>query len=659
MPKKKPSQSPKIPPLPRRVIEGLNDAEALLEDLRPAEARQILDELDRRRPGLAPVLGLLLNACYDQKDMHAYEWTCYRLCKIEADDPDLILALGGAYMSNFRPALAIQALEKFLRRWPGHERASEARQTLQELRQALSLELEKLGLAETEAFNLARENEEVRFFLDHGQYPQGKLAAEKLLKRYPAFIPALNNLSQIHAMQGDSKRAIELSRQALEIEPDNIHALSNLARLLFLSGRPDEAVQSAERLLQSAAPAVDVWTKKAEALSILGDDRSLLELYRQAKAAGDLKPPKASPLFLHLVAVAHWYQGQEKEARRLWKEALKLDPGFSLAQEQLNDLEQLIGKRNGPWAFPLSTWVTASAVRELSKAIDAAARRKQDTAVQAAANNFLQQHPELVALAPHLLQRGDPAGRDFALSLAGMSDHPDLLAALKEFTFSQHGTDEQRMKASQIVSEAGLLPSGPTRMWMGGEWHDVLLLNFEITDEVHSPYTHPEVSRLSEEAYYALQDHEGQRAQHLLEQAIALEPDSPSLLNNLAMALEMQGQSERAQAMLREIYARFPDYFFGIAGIARLAIKDGDYEKARTLLNSLMQRKQLHYSEYDTLCMAQIDLCLAEKNKDAARSWFEMWERPDPENPKLEMYRLRLMDPESLFKKLTRRRKRV
>jgi len=659
MPKKKPSQSPKMPSLPRQVIQGLYDAETLLEDGQPAEARRILDELDRRHPGLAPVLELLLNTCYDQKDMHAYEWACYRLCKIETDDPDLTLALGGAYMSNFRPALAMQALEKFLRRWSGHERTSEAHQTLEGIRQALSLDLEYLGLTETEAFDLARGNEEVRFFLDHGQYPQGRLAAEKLLKRYPVFVPALNNLSQIHAGQGEQGRAIELSRKVLEIDPENVHALSNLARLLFLSGRSEEASQVAERMLQSGAPAADAWTKKAEALSILGDDRALLGLYRQAKDAGALKPPEASPPFLHLAAVAHWYQGQEKEARRLWQETLKLQPGFKLAQQQLDDLELPVNQRNGPWAFSLISWVTASTVRELSKTVGAAARRKQDSAVQTAANKFLQQHPELVTLAPHLLQRGDPAGRDFVINLADMSDHPDLLAALKEFTLGQHGTDEQCMKASQIVSKAGLLPSGPTRMWMRGEWQDVLLLYFEITDEVQSPYTHPEVSRLAEEAYYALHDQEGQRAQHLLEQAIALEPDSPSLLNNLASALEMQGQSEKAQAKLREVHARFPDYFFGIAGMARLAIKEGDYKEAGTLLDNLTQRKQMHYSEYDMLCMAQIDLSLAKKNKEAARSWFEMWERPDPENPKLEKYRLRLglMDPDSLLKKLTRRRK--
>jgi hypothetical protein len=303
--------------------------------------------------------------------------------------------------------------------------------------------------------------------------------------------------------------------------------------------------------------------------------------------------------------------------------------------------------------------VTERRIKELVATIEPATHRKQDSAVQTATNIFLLAHPELVGLAPHLLQRGDPGACDFVISLAGMSLHPDLLVALKDFTLGQHGSDEQRMRASQIVSEAGLLPSGPTRMWLDGEWRETFLMNFEISDEVTSPYTIPEVARLSEEAYYALQDEEGERAQRLLEQAIALEPDSPSLLNNLAKAYEMQGQSEEAQDILRQIHARFPDYFFGIAGIARLAIKDGDYEKARTLLDNLMQRKQLHYSEFDTLCMAQIDLSLAEKNNDAARSWFEMWERPDPENPKLEPYRLRLglVDLESILERLTRKQR--
>ena len=257
MPKKKTSRPHKISSISRQVIADLNNAEALLDDGKPDEARQILEELDRRRPGLAPVLELLANTYFDLNDVHGYEWACYRLQKIEPNDPDLALALGGAYMSNFRPALAFQALERFLRRWPTHEKAAEARQTIDKIRQGLLRETEELHLTEDEAFDLALQNEEVRLFLEHGQYAPGRLAAEKLLKRYPEFVPAINNLGQIHAIQGDSGRAIQLCRQALEIEPDNIHALSNLSRLLFLSAQFEEAASIAGRLKASQAPAAD------------------------------------------------------------------------------------------------------------------------------------------------------------------------------------------------------------------------------------------------------------------------------------------------------------------------------------------------------------------------------------------------------------------
>jgi tetratricopeptide (TPR) repeat protein len=274
--------------------------------------------------------------------------------------------------------------------------------------------------------------------------------------------------------------------------------------------------------------------------------------------------------------------------------------------------------------------------------VDKASRHKQDTAVQAASNKFLERHPDLVSLAPHLLERGDSAGGDFVIGLAGMSHHPDLLAALEGFVHGQRGRDEQRMNAAQILSEAGLLPSGPTRMWIGGDWQELLMLSFEITPEPEESDLSPEVQRLSEKAYYALRGGEPEKAQPLLEQAIAQEPDSPTLLNNLAMTLQMQGDKEKSQAMVLDIHQRFPDYFFGIVSRARVAMQDGDLEKARRMVDGLMQRRRLHYSEYDALCMLQIDIWLQEDNRQAARTWFDMWERSDSENPKLEKYRLRV-----------------
>jgi tetratricopeptide (TPR) repeat protein len=660
MPKKKSSRAPKIATPPRRVMDGLYDAEALLEEGEPAEAALVLEELDRRHPGLIPVLAMLVDVYYEMEDMHGYEWACYRLQKIERSDPDLALVMAVAHMGNIRPALAIHSLEGFLRRWPDHDNAGEARQMLEKFRRTIQPELETLDMSKSEVFELAYQQDLVRLFMDHGQLHQARSAVGKLLKRYPTFVPALNNLSQIHALKGDRARAIELSRKTLEIEPHNVHTLSNLARLLFLNGHPDEASQVAGRMLESDAPAADVWVKKAEALSFLGDDQAILRLYRQAKSAGALELPEASPIFLHLVAVAQWSQGREKEARRLWQEALKLAPGFGQAQQQLDDLEKPVSQRNGPWAYPLNNWVAESTIRQLSKTVEKASRRKQDAAVQVASNKFLERHPDLVSLAPHLLERGDSAGCDFVIGLAGMSHHPDLLAALEGFVHSQRGRDEQRTNAAQILTDAGLLPSGPTRMWMQGEWQELLILNFEITPEPEESELSPEVQRLSEKAYYALRGGEPEKAQPLLEQAIAQEPGSPTLLNNLAMALQMQGDKVKAQAMVLDVHQRFPDYFFGIVSRARMAMQDGDLEKARRMVDGLMQRRSLHYSEFDALCMLQIDICLQEDNRQAARTWFDMWEQTDLENPGLEKYRLRVeqSDPSSLWKNLIGKERR-
>jgi tetratricopeptide (TPR) repeat protein len=554
MPKKKSARTPKMATLPRRVIDGLYEAEKLLEEDQPAEAARLLEELDRRHPGCAPILEMLVNACYDQQDITGYEWACYRLLQVDDSDADAA----------------------------------------------------DLDLPEDEALELAVQNEQVRLFLEHGRLPQGKQIAEKLLSRHPDFVPVINNLSQIYAQQGNLARAIELCRQALAIQPDNVHALSNLVRMLFLSAQPEQAAAVAEQLKASQAPAADYWTKKAEAFSLLGDDQTVLELYKQARAAGALRRQEASLLFLHLAAVAHWNQGKAKDARRLWQKALDLQPGFDLAQQQLDDLEQPTGQRSGPWGMPLTVWVTGGAIRDLSKIVEKATRRKQEAAVQTAANEFLSRHPELIFLTPHMLQRGDPQSIDFVINLAGISLHPELMEALDEFTHGQRGRDEQRMRAAQVLSEAGLLPSGTTRMWMKGEWRDILFLSFEISPEPEENDYSPEVLQLSEEAYYALQDGEPQRAQELLEQAVALEPDSPSLLNNLAMAFEMQGKKETARAMVVGIHQRFADYFFGIVSLVRQAVQAGELDKAREMLNGLMQRRRLHYSEYDALCMAQI-----------------------------------------------------
>ena len=649
MPKKKASS----PSLPRRVLEGLAEAELLLEEGQPVEARELLEELNRRHPNLPPVLELLTNACYDLEDMSAYEWAIYRLLKVDRDNSDAHLALAGAHMINLRPGLALHTLEYFLRRWPQHEQVSEARQMLERLRGALRDEIKALQLPESEAMELGHQSDEVRFFLEHGQYPEGRRAAEKLLKRYPDFVPTLNNLSQIHALQGELQLAIDLIQGVLEREADNVHALSNLTRLLFLSGQPEAAIEAAARLKRSTAPAVDAWAKKAEALTYIGDDAGVQALYEQARAQGNLEMADPSGFFVHLAAVAYYHQGRIKDARRLWKKALKTNPGLRLAQEHLEDLNRPADQRHGAYAFPLPNWVAERTIRQLHINLQSAMRRKRDLEIKIAAQAFLEQHPELLFLAPHLLRRGDETACQFVIHLAGMSEHAELLQAIKDFALGQRGSDKLRMQASQLASEHGLLPSGPVRMWTRGEWNEIMLLNFEVSDEPVETSLSPKAQELFEEAHNFLRQRDSAKAQALLEQVVALAPDEPSVRNNLAVALEMQGQKEEAHAMLKELHARFPDYFFGICGIARLEIAAGNTKRACQMLDPLLQRQKLHITEFNTLCNAQIELCLEEKNEDAARMWLEMWEQVDEDDVRLWSWRLRL-NKDSVGRRLKR-----
>ena len=160
--------------------------------------------------------------------------------------------------------------------------------------------------------------------------------------------------------------------------------------------------------------------------------------------------------------------------------------------------------------------------------------------------------------------------------------------------------------------------------------HEVMLLNMEISPEPEASKLPKRAQQLAEQAYEALREGDGPRAQELLEQAQVIAPEDPSLVNNLAMALDMQGQSDEAQRMIRGLHDRFPDYFFGIIAAASLEVMDGNLDHAHELLNSLLDRKKMHTTEFTALCRAHIEVWLADDNREAARTWIQMWERVDP-----------------------------
>lgn len=642
--------------LPRRLREGLDKASDLLEKGKAAEALDILEELDERHPNQVYVLEMLADACYDLQDNRGYLRAMQSLHRLTPNRAEAKIGLAEAYMVNHYLALALITFREYLKRWPQHEHTQEVRKTVQKLEEGLPEILEDAGLDFESDLDFAVQNEEVQVCLSSGEFGRGKALIEKLLRQKPDFVPPLNNLSQIYWLEGDLLRAIESSQRVLTIQPDNIHALANLARYLYTTGRKEEAAPIIERLKTSQAKASERWLKIAETLAFIGDDAGMIELAEQA--VKEAHPLELNGYFYHFWAVSEALRGHENAAKKHWQHSLRLDPTLALARENLDDLKMPKHEQNGPWAFPLAQMLPQTTIREMARVVEHAAKSKDKDAFQPTIQRFLDLHPELLQLTPLLLERGDRQAKEFVINVADMSAHPAFLALLKDFAFGQKGSDEMRLKAAQVLSKYKTAPSSQVQMWIKGQWSPILLLGFEITPEPildEAPLV-PKALGLMKKAIYALRDENWAEAESHLRKALAVQPEHPGLLNNLALALGQQDKTEEADALLKHITEDFPDYFFGQMALARISIQGKEYDKARSILNHWMEKKKcFHVTEFNMLCKTQIDLMLAEDQIDGALSWMEMWERTEPEDDTdFEKYRAHL-EIAQLLSKLKKR----
>src|SRR5208282_1740376 len=224
-------------------------------------------------------------------------------------------------------------------------------------------------------------------------------------------------------------------------DPRNSHALANLPRYFILSGRLAEASPWIERLRALDSDVTDMWVKKAETFSVLGDDQGVLDAFRAAQQSGRQENGLQAALLYHLAAAAFFRLGREADARRYWKKALAEFPALGPARDNLDDLDLPVGERDAPWPFAFSHWVPHRTVVGLLNRFTLPARRGRDEALTREARGFLSDHPELVSVVPMLLDRGDPVGRGFALRLALLAETPEMLAALRDFALEQRGPD--------------------------------------------------------------------------------------------------------------------------------------------------------------------------------------------------------------------------
>jgi tetratricopeptide (TPR) repeat protein len=179
------------------------------------------------------------------------------------------------------------------------------------------------------------ENEPLRAFLlevrghlasaiNH-QRSQGLDQAEGLYRKILAKVPrhpvALHMLGVVELQRGNTRAAIDLIKQAIEVKPGLPEAFLNLGNALRLDNKPEEAIESYRQAVALKPDMVLAHSQLAEVLMHLGRYEAAITHLQSAIAID----PASVPLKIELAIVLR-LAGRPVETAQCWREVIELEP---------------------------------------------------------------------------------------------------------------------------------------------------------------------------------------------------------------------------------------------------------------------------------------------------------------------------------------------
>jgi tetratricopeptide (TPR) repeat protein len=140
-----------------------------------------------------------------------------------------------------------------------------------------------------------------------------------------------NNLGMIHESRGDHRKAAELFREVIRINPGYAPAWNNLGMATDAAGRPVEAVRYYREALRLDPALAEAWNNLAASSYRLGLVKESVDQLREAIR---LRPEYPDAWFN--LGLAYGRLGYRREAAACYREALRLRPGFQAARAALD-----------------------------------------------------------------------------------------------------------------------------------------------------------------------------------------------------------------------------------------------------------------------------------------------------------------------------------
>ena len=162
--------------------------------------------------------------------------------------------------------------------------------------------------------------EQSRKLLEEGKFSEAITLLKEMIKDYPTFWPAYNNMALANYYEGNVEKAINYLDQVLEENPGNLHALCNLTAFRFYQGKDiNENVAALKKIHPISS---DHRFKLGVTFIILGQYDEGYSWLKKILHQGSLTDTS----FYYWFAYGAYYIGKTELANKAWKKYLHMHP---------------------------------------------------------------------------------------------------------------------------------------------------------------------------------------------------------------------------------------------------------------------------------------------------------------------------------------------
>jgi tetratricopeptide (TPR) repeat protein len=207
-----------------------------------------------------------------------------------------------------------------------------------ELIELLTFEADMLDEDLYEQDDLMVKQEQARELLESGYFPKAIEVLEKVVKDYPEYWSAYNNLALAYFYLGEAEKAYSILHDVLSKNPGNLHAICNQAVFAYYQNN-EAQVQRLKAVLAKINPMIDEHQYKLGAtFALIGEfELGHLWLRKLYKKGFD-----GEGAFYYWLSYTAFHSGHPLFAKSIWKIVLELSPDKE-GHEPWNDEPPVLG----------------------------------------------------------------------------------------------------------------------------------------------------------------------------------------------------------------------------------------------------------------------------------------------------------------------------